>query len=86
MHRVIPDVSSKARSTIRGTVRINVRLKLNPDGTVAAAELNSPASSQFFADIALNTAREWQFAPTSNSSAILRFDFTNAGSKAYIVP
>ena len=86
VHQVIPDVSSKALSTIRGTVRINVRLKLNPDGTVAAADLNSPVSSQFFADIALNAAREWRFAPTSNSSALLRFDFTNAGSKAYMVP
>lgn len=86
VHQVIPDVSSKARSTIRGTVRINVRVRLNPDGRVASADLNSPASSQFFANIALNAAREWRFAPTSNSSAILRFDFTNSGSKAYLVP
>jgi TonB family protein len=86
VHQVIPDVSSQARSTIRGTVRINVRVRLNPNGTVASADLNSPASSQFFANIALNAAREWQFAPTTNSSAILRFDFTNSGSKAYMVP
>jgi len=86
LHQAVPDVSSKARSTIRGTVRINVRVKLNPDGSVSSAELDSPASSQFFANIALKAARDWRFAPSSAPSALLRFDFTNSGSNAYLVP
>src|SRR5262249_1377568 len=86
VHQVIPDVSQKARSTIRGTVRINVRVELNPDGSVASADLDSPANSQFFADIALKAARDWRFAPASGSSAVVRFDFTNSGSNAYLVP
>jgi len=86
MHQVVPEVSSKARSTIRGTVRINVRVQLNPDGSVSLAELDSPAGSQFFANIALKAARDWRFAPARASSALLRFDFTNSGSNAYLVP
>ena len=86
MHQVVPEVSSKARSTIRGTVRINVRVQLNPDGSVSLAELDSPAGSQFFANIALKAARDWRFAPARASSALLRFDFTNSGSNAYVVP
>jgi TonB family protein len=86
LHRVVPEVSAKARSTIRGTVRINVRAQVSPDGSVSSAELDSPASSQFFANIALRAARDWRFAPSSNSSALLRFDFTNSGSNAYLVP
>lgn len=86
VHQVVPDVSAKARSTIRGTVRINVRVQVNPDGSVSAAELDSAASSPFFANIALKAARDWRFAPSGASSALLRFDFTNSGSKAYVVP
>jgi len=86
LHRAIPDVSSKARSTIRGTVRINVRVKLHPDGSVSSAELDSPASSPFFANIALKSARDWRFAPSSAPSRLLRFDFTSSGSNAYLVP
>jgi TonB family protein len=86
VHRVVPDVSQKARSTIRGTVRINVRVQLNPDGSVSAAALDSGASSQFFANLALKAARDWRFAPSGNTSALVRFDFTNSGSTAYVVP
>jgi len=86
VHRVVPEVSAKARSTIRGTVRINVRVQVSPDGSVSSAALDSPASSQFFANIALKAARDWRFRPTSESSALLRFDFTNSASNAYLVP
>jgi TonB family protein len=86
VHQVVPDVSQKARSTIHGTVRINVRVRLNPDGSVSSAALDSGASSQFFASLALKAARDWRFAPSGNTSALLRFDFTNSGSAAYVVP
>jgi TonB family protein len=87
--KVLPQVSEKARSTIRGTVRINVRVQLNPDGTVSSAELATPAPSQFFAELALKAARQWQFAqpPASDalpSSTVIRFDFTPTASAAYL--
>jgi TonB family protein len=87
--KVLPVVSEKARSTIRGNVRINVRLQLNPDGTVSSAELANPAPSQFFADLALKAARQWQFAAPSSSDAlppstVVRFDFTQTSTAAYL--
>jgi len=87
--KVLPVVSEKARSTIRGSVRVNVRVQLNPDGTVSSAELAAPASSQFFADLALKAARQWQFAPPSSSDAlppstVIRFDFTQTSTAAYL--
>jgi eukaryotic-like serine/threonine-protein kinase len=85
VHQAIPGVSQKARSTIRGTVRINVRVQLNPDGSVSSAALDSPAGSQFFANLALKAARDWRFAPSAISSVLLRFDFTNTDSTAYVV-
>jgi TonB family protein len=89
--KVLPVVSEKARSTIRGNVRINVRVQLNPDGTVSSAELATPAPSQFFADLALKAARQWQFAGASASpseplpsSTVIRFDFTQTSTAAYL--
>src|SRR5882724_138712 len=89
IRKVLPQVSEKSRSTIHGTVRINVRVQLNPDGTVSSAELAAPAPSQFFADLALKAARQWQFAQPSSSgalpsSAIVRFDFTPTATSAYL--
>jgi TonB family protein len=85
-HRVIPEVSQKARDTIRGTVRIHVRVQLNSDGSISSAELDSPAPSQFFANLALKAARQWQFAPSAGPSALIQFDFTNASTSASVSP
>jgi TonB family protein len=87
--KVLPVVSGKARSTIHGNVRINVRVQLNPDGTVSSVELAAPAPSQFFADLSLKAARQWQFAPPSSSGAlpsstVVRFDFTRTSTAAYL--
>jgi TonB family protein len=85
-YKVIPDVSQKARDTIRGTVRISVRVQLNSDGSVLSADLDSPAPSQFFANLALKAARQWQFAPSAGSSALIRFDFTGTSTSASVSP
>ena len=91
LRKILPVVSEKARSTINGTVRINVRVHLDPDGTVSSAELANPASSQFFADLALKAAQQWQFGPPTSddtapvpSSAVVRFDFTQITTSAYL--
>jgi len=91
LRKVLPVVSEKARATINGTVRINVRVQLNPDGTVSSAELANPAGSQFFADLALKAAQQWQFGPPASddtapvpSSAVIRFDFTQITTSAYL--
>jgi TonB family protein len=75
-------------------VRINVRVQLNPDGTVSSAELAAPAPSQFFADLALKAAQQWQFSAPSSpspssasalpSSTVIRFDFTATSTAAYL--
>jgi TonB family protein len=83
---VIPEAPDKARNTIHGTVRINVRVEINSDGSVSSADLDAPAVSQYFASLALKAARQWQFAPSSGSSAVLRFDFTNSATTAAVVP
>lgn len=79
--QVLPDVPKKARDTIRGTVRVSVRVNVDPSGGVAGATFDSPGPSKYFANLALEAARRWEFWPAKvdgrnvASEWILRFAF-----------
>lgn len=88
LDQVLPDVSDKARATIHGTVRVAVRVHVDPAGNVASAELDSPGPSPFFADLALKAARRWEFnSPEVNGRSVssewlIHFHITSSGTKA----
>jgi serine/threonine protein kinase len=88
LHEVLPDVSSKARDTIHGTVKISVRTHVNPAGAVTAADLSGVAPSKYFADLALKASREWTFqSPESaghslSSEWVLHYYFTPSSTRA----
>jgi len=84
LQQVMPDISQKALATIRGTVRLTVRVQADAAGNVGDAELAVPSGSSFFNDAALRAARRWQFQPESSGSGeprsyLLQFEFTPAG-------
>ena len=83
-HQVLPDVPQKARDTIRGTVRVGIKVSVDPSGKVTDATIDSPGSSRYFADLALRAARQWKFAPTGDAAGkwIVRFDFSGDGARA----
>lgn len=89
LDQVLPDVSQKARDTIHGKVRVTVRVHVDPAGNVASAELDSPAPSAFFGDLALKAARRWEFqSPEADghsvsSDWILRFEFTQTDTQVF---
>jgi len=89
LDQVLPDVSEKALSTIRGTVRVLVRLHVDAAGNVANAEFADPGPSQFFADLAMKAARKWEFtSPDGGSRSVpsewqVRFEFSPSGVKAF---
>jgi serine/threonine protein kinase len=86
--QVLPDVSAKARDTIRGTVKIAVRAHVGPAGNVTAAAIDGRAPSKYFADLSLRAARGWTFQPPESagrsvpSEWVLRFYFTPSSTKA----
>jgi TonB family protein len=86
LHQVLPDVPRKARDTIRGTVKVSVRVHVDPSGNVAGAKLDSAGPSRYFAQLALKAARRWKFRPAEvdggsvPSEWILRFQFEKAGT------
>jgi TonB family protein len=89
LQQVLPDVPQTARDTIRGTVRVSVRVRVDPSGSVVGATLDSPGPSKYFADLALRTARRWEFVPPkvdgSNVSSewSLRFEFAQTATKVF---
>ena len=62
--QVLPDVPAKARNTIHGKVTVNIRVGVDANGSVVEARNESPRSSRFFGNLALNAARQWKFAPS----------------------
>src|SRR3989440_956953 len=89
LDEVLPDAPAKARATIRGVVRVSVRVQVDPTGNVAEAALDSAGPSKYFAGLALKAARNWQFASpeigghSAPSEWLIRFQFSPSGSKAF---
>jgi TonB family protein len=85
--RVLPDVPQSARMTIRGTVEVRVRVTVDPSGDVSNATFDSPGVSKYFANLALQAARDWRFKPaqvdgqTVTSVWILRFQFRQTATE-----
>jgi TonB family protein len=81
VHQAQPDVSRKARDTIHGTVRVRVRVLVDPSGGVVGAGLDSPGPSRYFAERTLEAARRCRFTPAKvdgrnvSSEWVLRFEF-----------
>jgi TonB family protein len=88
LHEVMPDVSSQARNTINGTVKVKVRVAVDPQGKVSQAKLSEHGPSKYFADQALRAARQWTFvAPVRDekpeaSEWTLAFEFRRSGTRA----
>jgi hypothetical protein len=86
LHQEIPDVSHSARSTIRGVIKIAVRVIVDHSGDVVATTLDHRASSKYFARAALDAAEKWKFAQDADQASrvwLLRFEFTRAGTTAH---
>jgi TonB family protein len=87
LKKVLPVVAQKSLDTIHGTVRVSVRVQVDPSGEVVGAEFDSPGPSKYFAEQALNAARRWKFdSPLLDghyvrSEWLLRFHFTPSGVK-----
>lgn len=85
VQQILPDVSRAALHTIHGTVRVNVRVRVDHSGNVAGAELASSGPSRYFARKSLEAAQNWKFAPGQGvgSPVVVHFEFTNNGTRAF---
>jgi TonB family protein len=89
LDQVLPDVPQKARDTIRGKVRVSVKINVDSSGNVTSAAFDSPGPSQYFADQALAAARRWEFAPAKVDGRnvatewIVRFEFSQLDTQVF---
>jgi TonB family protein len=87
IHRVMPQVPLSARNTIEGTVRVNLRVRVNATGNVTATEFDSTGPSKYFARLARQAAEQWKFRPAeAHKNArvwMLQFQFRRNGTKVH---
>jgi TonB family protein len=89
LDQVLPQISGKSRSTIHGKVRIAVKVQVDAAGNVSDAAFDSQGPSKFFADLALEAARRWEFTPPEvdgrsvPSAWVLRFEISPADTKVF---
>jgi TonB family protein len=86
LRQEIPDVSRSARESIRGIIKIAVRVIVDRSGNVIAATLDNRVSSKYFARAAMDAAKKWQFAQAADQASrvwLLHFEFSRAGTTAH---
>jgi TonB family protein len=85
----LPDVPQSALDTIRGTVRVAVRVTIDNQGTVTDAIAADRGPSRYFERLALNSSKQWTFTPTRSDAPrimLVRFNFTRTGVTAEASP
>ena len=88
VRKVLPDVPRSAQNTIRGTIKVVVRVQVDPAGKVTSATFKTRGSSPYFAKEALNAAKQWEFsAPEVDGQAtastwLLQFRFKRTSIQA----
>jgi TonB family protein len=80
--RVLPEIPAKAQATIRGTVRIRVKVEVDGSGNVTGAALDGTSSGRYFEPYALAAARKWKFEPGNAGDWMLRFVLRRSGTEA----
>jgi TonB family protein len=81
--QVLPEVPQSALNTISGTVRVQVKVQVDPQGNVVDSEFVRPGPSKYFSRLAMEAARDWKFAPSTQPTAWnLQFDFRQSGASA----
>jgi TonB family protein len=88
LHEEIPDVPRHIRDTIRGHIRVAVRVTVDGSGNVVDETLENTGPSKYFARLATEAARKWKFAPAGNHDSrkwLLRFEFTRGGATGHAI-
>jgi TonB family protein len=83
VHQVIPDVPLAARRTIRGHIKVWVRVVVDADGSVFAAVADRAGPSHYFQRLAVEAAKKWTFPPAEGSARRImqvQFDFSRDGT------
>jgi outer membrane biosynthesis protein TonB len=80
--RVVPEVRANILNRIRGKVRVNVRVLLDPSGNVVGQLMEDSGPSRYFARVAAESASNWKFMPADETNSrvwLLKYVFARDG-------
>jgi TonB family protein len=89
LHEEMPAVSRSARASVRGQIKVVVRVTVDRAGNVIAENLEARGSSRYFARVATEAAKRWKFAPAENQSPrewLVQFEFNRDSTTAHATP
>jgi TonB family protein len=89
VNEVIPTVPRSALDTIRGTIRVVIRVTLDKQGAVKAATADVPGPSRYFARLAGDASKKWTFTPANSEAQrtmLITYNFTRNGATARANP
>lgn len=89
LHEEIPAVSRSARASVRGQIKVVVRVNTDRAGNVIAENLEVRGSSRYFARAAMEAAKQWKFAPADTQSPrewLVQFEFSRDSTTAHATP
>jgi len=85
LQQITPVLSKSAQNTITGTIRIRIKVAVDPSGNVERASFISAGPSKYFSRQAMQAAQQWKFAPAqvnghaAASAWVLHFGFRRSG-------
>jgi serine/threonine protein kinase len=83
LREVIPEISHSAHRTIRGHIKVSVRVVVDQDGSVHSAALERTGPSRYFRRLAIEAAKKWTFPAIDTPSRRvmqIQFDFSRDGT------
>jgi TonB family protein len=89
VHQETPVLSHSTRNSIHGQIKVTVLVTVDRSGNVVGEAVENRGSSRYFARLAADAARKWQFAPTDTQDPrqwLLEFAFTRGGAAAQAIP
>jgi len=90
LHQETPVLSHGTRNSIHGQVKVTVLVTVDRSGNVVGEAVENRGSSKYFARLATDAAKKWQFAATDTIQEPrqwqLVFEFTRGGATAQAIP
>jgi TonB family protein len=86
---VMPAVARSALETVRGTIRVALRVDIDRQGAVVAVTSDEPGPSRYFERHCIDAAKKWTFAPVQTDeprSMRIMFAITRSGVTASASP
>jgi TonB family protein len=89
INEVVPEVPRSALQTIRGTIRVSVRVNVDKQGKVVGTAVDEHGPSRYFERLAVDAASKWSFTPAKSEERrmmLVKISFTRAGATARASP